>query len=89
MRNCEEIESRYIQYGLFSKQQKSLKPSPLEELVCHLLHGSSKHMRVMFQIDGTQLKGKALHVAGHLGIANFSASSKRIDRRKRRHKIVY
>jgi hypothetical protein len=46
-------------------------------MVLHFLHGSSKLMRLMFQI------------VAHLGIANFSASSRRIDRFKKRHSIVY
>jgi hypothetical protein len=28
-------------------------------------------MRVIFQIDGTHLKGNALHIAAHLGIDSF------------------
>jgi hypothetical protein len=46
-------------------------------------------MNVIFQVDVTHLKRKALHIAAHLGIPNFSASSRRIDRFKRRHNIVY
>jgi hypothetical protein len=40
-------------------------------------------------IDGTHLKEKALHIATHLGIANFSAFNGWISRFKRRHNIVY
>jgi centromere protein B len=39
-------------------------------------------------IEGTHLK-EVLHIADHLGIANFSASSGWIDRFKRRQYIVY
>jgi hypothetical protein len=35
-------------------------------------------------IEGTHLKEKVSHIAAHLGIANFSASSGWIDRFKQR-----
>jgi centromere protein B len=38
--------------------------------------------------DGTHLKEKTLHIAAHLGIANFSASNGWINKYKRREQYI-
>jgi hypothetical protein len=47
LKNHEETERSYIQYGPFFKQQKSLKHLPLDKQELHLLHGSNKHLKLM------------------------------------------
>jgi len=66
---CSEIEKGYLRYGpLFSKERKSLKTSPLEELETILAAWFKQTRTASTSIDGPHLKEKALHVADHLGI---------------------
>jgi hypothetical protein len=89
VKNCEEIERNYVQCGPFSKQWKSLKHLPLEELESALAAWFKQACESIASIDGTYLKEKALHIATHLEIANFSACIGWIGRFKRRHSTAY
>jgi hypothetical protein len=71
VRNYEEIESYYTECGPLSKQHKSLKCSPLEELESALAAWCKQACESNAFIDGTHLK-EALHIATRLGIANFA-----------------
>jgi centromere protein B len=83
VKNHEETERRYIQCGPSSKQQISLKRSPLEKLESALVAWFQQAHESNASI------GDTLHITSHLGIANFLASNRWIDRFKRRHNIVY
>jgi hypothetical protein len=89
VKNYDEIERSYVKCGPFSKQQKSLKLSPLEKLESALAALFKQVCEINASVDDTHLKEKALYVAAHLGIANFLPSSRWLDRFKRRHNIVY
>jgi centromere protein B len=89
VKNHEEIERMYIQCGPFTKPWKSLKRLPLEKLESALSSWFKQARENNASIDGNHLKEKALHIAAHLGIANFSASNRWINRFKRRANIVY
>jgi hypothetical protein len=71
VKNCEEIEKRYVQCGPFSKQWKLLKDSPLEKLESAFAAWFKQACDSNACIDGTCVKEKALHIAAHLGMANF------------------
>jgi hypothetical protein len=47
VKNREETERSYVQRGPFSKQQKALQCSHWRNWNLHLLHCSTKHMRVI------------------------------------------
>jgi hypothetical protein len=83
-KNHVEIERSFVQCGPSSKQQNSLKCSPLENWNLLLLHGSSNA-----STGGTHLKEKGLRISAHLEVANFSASNGWIGRFMRRHNIAY
>jgi hypothetical protein len=89
VKNHEGTERKYVQCGPFSKQQKSLKRSPLEKLECALAAWFKLACESNASIDSTHLKEKALHIVTRLGIVNFSASNGWIDRFEGRHLIVY
>jgi hypothetical protein len=72
---CEKIERSFIQCRPFSKQQKSLKCSPLEELDSALAAHFKQAHESNASGDGIYLKEKGLHVSAHLEIANYSGSN--------------
>ena len=62
-----EIEKSYSHCGpSFSKECKSLKTSPLEELETILSAWFKQARTTNASINGSHLKEKALHVAAHL-----------------------
>jgi hypothetical protein len=80
-----EIEKSYSRCGpLFSKERKSLKTSPLEELETILLAWFKQVRTISTSINIFDLKEGA-----HLGIDSFRASNSWIDRFKERHNVVY
>jgi hypothetical protein len=60
-----------VQCGPYSKQQKSLKCLVLEELESALSTWFKQAHASNASIDGIQLKEKVLHIAAHVGTANF------------------
>jgi hypothetical protein len=86
VKNTEETEGSYTQWGPFSKERKSLKHSPLEKLESALAAWFKQVHESSASTDGTHLKEKALHIIACLGTANFSASNGWINRR---HDIIY
>jgi hypothetical protein len=87
--NHDEIERSYVWCGPFFKQQKLLKRSPLEKLESACTVWFKQACEINASVDDTHLKEKTLHMAAQLGIANFLASSRWLDRYKRRQNIVY
>ena len=85
-----EIEKNYLRCGpLLIKERKYLKTSPLEELETILSAWFKQAHTTKASINGPHLKEKALHIAAHLGIDSFQASSGWIYRFKKRHNLVY
>jgi hypothetical protein len=89
VKNHDEIERSYAWCGPFFNQQKSLKRLSLETLESAGAAWFKQACEINVCVDDTHLKEKTLYMASHLGIANLSASSRRLDRFKRRHNIVY
>jgi hypothetical protein len=73
----------------FSKEHKSLKTSPLEELETILSAWFKQACITSAATVESQLKEKALHVAAHLGIDSLRASNSWIDYFKKIHNTVY
>jgi hypothetical protein len=71
VKHHEDIESRFVQCESFSKQRKLLKYSPLGKLESACVAWFKKAHESKASIDGTHFKEKALHIATHLGGANF------------------
>lgn len=90
LKNRTDIEKNYARCGpSFSKDRKSMKISPLEELESILSNWFKQARTANANIDGSHLKEKALHIAARLGIDDFRASNGWIDRFKKRHNLVY
>ena len=75
-----EIEKSYSYCGSqFSKERKSLKTSPLEELEAILLGWFKQAHTAISSVTEPHLKEEALHVAACVGIDRFWASHGWID----------
>jgi hypothetical protein len=86
--NCEEIKITYVQCRPLYKQWKSLKFLQMEEVESSLAAWFKQEHESNAFIDGIHLY-EALYISAYLEIANFSASSGRIERFKRKHNTVY
>jgi hypothetical protein len=62
---------------------------PLEKLETALAAWFKQARESNASIDGTHIKEEALHIAAHLGTANFLASNGWIHRFKSRYNIDY
>lgn len=87
MKNHEETGRSFVHCRPFSKQWKSLKCSPLEELESTLAACFEQTCERNASMNGTQLKEKCLHIPASLEVANVLASNGWIGRFKGRNNI--
>jgi len=88
--NCEKLwgnwkKLHYIKSGPFSKQQKTLKPSLLEEFVSARAAWLQKAHANNVSNDGTNIREKTLPITTHFEIDRSTIFSGWINRFKKRH----
>jgi hypothetical protein len=66
VKNRRVIERSFVQCGLFSRQQKSLKCLPTEELDSAIAAVFKQTRQSNASIDGTHSKEKGLHISARL-----------------------
>jgi hypothetical protein len=85
-----EVGKSYSHCGpSFSKETKSLKTLPMEELETILLAWLMQAHTAKASISGPQLKEKALHAAVRLGMGGFWTSDGWTDHFNKIHNLVY